>query len=150
MFLSITASPSRTVAPYREDGAQHSSIVGWRMDKVRESWRRIERRAASEPALPSAQELFHPPAASAQIGATEHVLGRSFTATYHASLRVHDGQIETGHVPFQWLPNEMDLLTLRQTVALWREERAFEIRPAASMKRRRAPKRPTGSVTSRP
>jgi cell wall assembly regulator SMI1 len=99
-----------------------------RVDVVRESWRRIECWVASEPALPPVGEMFNPPAALTEIDAAERVFGHSFPASYRASLLVHDGQIETGYVPHQWLPNGMYLLTLRETVALWREERAAEAR----------------------
>ncbi|AQW48446.1 SMI1/KNR4 family protein [Streptomyces violaceusniger] len=98
------------------------------MDEVRESWRRIERWVASERALPPVEEMFNPPVAVAEIDAAERALGHSFPVSYRASLLVHDGQIETGYVPHQWLPNGMYLLTLRETVALWREERAAETR----------------------
>jgi cell wall assembly regulator SMI1 len=112
-------------------GRRSSAVIGswrWRMDVVRESWRRIECWMASEPALPPVEEIFSPPAPLAEIDAAERVLGHSFPASYRASLLVHNGQIETGYVPHRWLPNGMYLLTLRETMALWREERAFETR----------------------
>jgi cell wall assembly regulator SMI1 len=98
------------------------------VDEVRESWRRIERWVASEPALPPVDRMFNPPATSAEIDAAERALGHAFPASYRSSLLVYNGQIETGYVPHQWLPNGMYLLTLRETVALWQEERAFETR----------------------
>ncbi|MFB9830729.1 SMI1/KNR4 family protein [Actinoallomurus acaciae] len=96
------------------------------MDQIRKAWRRIERWVDSEPELPPVQEMFNPPADPAEIDAVERALGHSFPASYRASLLVHDGQVETGSVPPEWLPYGMYLLTLRETVALWREERAFE------------------------
>jgi cell wall assembly regulator SMI1 len=73
------------------------------MDVVRESWRRIECWMASEPALPPVEEIFSPPAPLAEIDAAERVLGHSFPTSYRASLLVHNGQIETGYVPHQYL-----------------------------------------------
>lgn len=96
------------------------------MDQIREAWRRIERWVDSESELPPIEEMFNPPATPAEIDAAERALGHPFPASYRASLLVHDGQVETGYVPPQWLPDGMYLLTLRETVALWREERAFE------------------------
>ncbi|MEV4179775.1 SMI1/KNR4 family protein [Nonomuraea sp. NPDC049709] len=111
------------------------------MKEMRELWTRVEHWVDTQPALPPSEAVFGPPARAAQIEAAEQAVGRIFSESFRASLLVHDGQFVPGtgrrsedEIEWvRWLPNQMVLLPLRDILATWREERAFEAENASAV-----------------
>lgn len=96
------------------------------MKEIRSASMRLERWVNAQHCLPSFEQVFRPAALQSEIDAAEAVLGRALPDAYRAFLLLHDGQASDGADPLRWLPQGMHSLGIRETVALWREERVLE------------------------